>query len=94
MATRHRNTIRYLESTATTIAGVTDKAATGLFRWATTDHTGISTRLANMPDMGFVDTVKFILWQLLISIVASAVTAALVFILIAFVIPYLLFGNL
>ena len=47
-----------------------------------------------MPDMGFVDTVKYLLWQLLISIVSSVVTAALVFILIAYVIPQLLFGNL
>ena len=94
MATRNRNTIRCLESTGKTIAGVTDKAATGLVRWAITDHTGLSQRLINMPEMGFLDTVKYMLLQLLISIVVSVVTAALVFILIAYVIPQLLFGNL
>jgi hypothetical protein len=83
-----RNNI--LESTAK----VTDKAVTGLFRWATTDHTGISQRLCNMPKMGFLDTLRYILVQLVLSIVAAVVTGALVFIVIAYGIPLLLFGHL
>lgn len=76
------------------VAKVTDKAVTGLFRWATTDHTGISQRLCNMPKMGFFDTLAYILVQFVLSIVAAVVTGALVFIVIAYGIPLLLFGHI
>lgn len=75
-------------------AKVTDKAATGLFRWATTDHTGLSQRLINMPPMGFLDTLRYILLQLVVSIVAAVLTGVLVFVVVAYGIPIFLFGHL
>jgi hypothetical protein len=75
-------------------AKVTDMAATGLFRWVTTDHTGISQRLINMPQMGFLDTLRYILLQLVVSIVVAILTGALVFVVIAYGIPLLLFGHI
>ena len=89
-----RSNIRLLQSTGRSVAKISDKAAAGLFHWATTDHTGLSRRLANMPTMGFLDTVKYMLLQFLISIVAAVLTGLLIFVLIAYGIPFLLFGHL
>ena len=89
-----RSSIRLLKSAGDTVGRVGDKAASGLFRWATTDHTGLSQRLNRMPVMGFFDSVKYILLQLAISIMVTVVTAALAFFLIAYGIPYFLFGSL
>lgn len=49
----------------------TEKAVVGLARWATTDHTGISKMLINMPALGFVDTLKYSAMLLLISLAAD-----------------------
>ena len=85
-----RNDIRYLKSTGRSIAKVGGKAATGLTRWATTEHTGLSQRLSSMPNMGFIDAIKFIFLQLAISIFAAIATGVFVFILIAYGIPLLI----
>ncbi len=92
MARISRSTIRSLNSAGKSIAKVGDEAATGLFRFATTDHTGITQRLINMPAMGFLDTLKYILMQLLLSILASIVAGVLTFLLIAYGIPILIHG--
>lgn len=86
-----RHNSHYLKSVSRSAAKIADKSATGLFRWATTEHTGLSQRLSSMPNMGFIDTVKFIFLQLAISILAAIVTGVLVFILIAYGIPLLIF---
>jgi hypothetical protein len=86
-----RNNARQLKSIGRSAYKVTDKAVTGLFRFATTDHTGISQRLCNMPKMGFLESLKYILFQMLLTIVAAIVTAAFTFLLIAYGIPFLIF---
>ena len=88
-----RSNIRLLNSAGRSVGKVSEKAATGLFRWATTDHSGITERLANMPQMGFLDTLKYTLQQLVIVVVAAVVTGLLVFLFIGYGIPYLLFGS-
>ncbi len=97
MARLSRSNIRRLKSAGISIfvsvGKVSEKAATGLFKWATTDHSGISERLANMPSMGFVETLRYILVQLLITIVAGLVTGLLVSLFVGYGIPYLLFGS-
>ena len=40
-------------------AKAAEKAITGLGRWATTDHTGTAKLLANLPPMGFVNTLTW-----------------------------------
>jgi hypothetical protein len=82
-----RSTIRSINSAGR----FTDKAVVGLVRFATTDHTGISQRLADMPAMGFLDSHKYILLQMLISILAAIVTGVMTFLLIAYGIPFLLY---
>ena len=76
--------------TAQTAGRLTEKAAVGLFRWATTDHTGFSKALQNMPSMGIRDTFRYILMQFLCAVVAAIVTGVSTFVLIAFVLPLLL----
>ena len=71
-------------------AKAADKAAVGLARWATTDHTGLSKRLANMPPMGVGDTARYILVHFLISLAGVLVSGIWIFFLIAVVIPFLL----
>jgi len=68
-------------------SGVAEYIAVGLFRWAATDHSDISSVLA---PMGFVDTVKFIFLQLLLVVANAILTGILVFLLIAYGIPFLL----
>lgn len=85
-----RSTIRSLNAAGKSIAKVGDKAAVGLFRFATTDHTGITKHLIDMPKMGFLDSLQYCLMQLLLSILASIFAAVLMFLLIAYGIPLLL----
>ena len=86
---RPRANSRFLKSTGK----LADRAATGLFRWVVTDHTGIAQRLANMPAMGFLETLRYLFFQLVITLVAALITGGLVFLGIAYGIPYLLFGH-
>ena len=82
--------IRSSTQAARTAGRITEKAITGLGRWATTDHTGTAKLLANLPPMGFVNTLTFVLIHILFSILGSVVSAALFFVLIAYGIPLLL----
>jgi hypothetical protein len=96
MARRSSNGIRNLKSAGNSAAkfthNVTEKAAVGLFRWATTDHSNMGKALANMPSMGFMDSLRYIFRQFLSAIFGAVLTGILAFVLIAFVIPFLLFG--
>ena len=78
-------------SQAAKFAGrTTERAVVGLARWATTDHTGISKMLINMPGLGFVDTLKYSAMLLLISLAGIFVSGVLYFLLFAYGIPFLL----
>ncbi len=51
----------------------TEKAAEGLGRWATTDHTGLGQRLSNMPPgMSVMESIGYALAHFAISIVFAA----------------------
>ena len=62
----------------------TEKAATGLARWATTDHTGTTKLLATMPPLGFVDTVCMLLIQLVFGILGAIGSAFMTFMLFSY----------
>jgi hypothetical protein len=94
MAKLNRSNTRVLISAGQSVGKVTEKAATGLFRWATTDHYGMTERLSNIPSMNFLSTVGYILVQLVITIVAALATGLLVFLFVGYGISYLLFGSL
>ena len=97
MARKQSRAIKNLKSAGWTAAKftgrATEKSAVGLFRWATTDHTGMSRALENMPSMGFLDTVKYVLLQFLIAVAVSVLSGVLIFVLIGYGIPFLLTGS-
>lgn len=75
----------------------TEKAAVGLARWATTDHSGMGRAFENMPSMGFIETIGYILMIILFAMVNIVVyvasvlmTIAWVYFLIVYGIPFLL----
>ena len=67
-----------------------DNTGSSLGRWATTDHTGFSQSLSNMPKMGFMDSCHYVVTRFVIAVIASLIGGLLVFILIAFGLPALL----
>jgi hypothetical protein len=75
---------------ASQTAKCAEKAIVGLGRWATTDHTGTVKFLADMPAMGFIDTMRTLLVTMVISILSAVLASFLLFLLIAFGIPLLL----
>ena len=85
-----RNNAIRTARTARTAWKVTEKAAGGLARWITTDHTGTAKFLGNMPAMGFIDTITMILMLIGTTILGAVVTGALTYVLIVYGIPFLL----
>ena len=81
----------YSQRSARTAWRFTEKAATGLARWATTDHTGTTKLLSTMPPLGFVDTVCMVLIQLFFGILGAIGSAIMIVLLFSYGIPLLLF---
>lgn len=71
-------------------AKTVEKSAGGLFRWAATDHSGMSQMMSNMPKMGFIDSIKYTVSCFFIAIGHVFLVAFLYFILIAFGMPLLI----
>lgn len=80
MARKYRNLGKAIKFTARTVG----KTAEGVGRWAATDHTGISKALENMPSMGFLDSVRYILLHFLITIVVAVLMGVWVFLLVGY----------
>jgi hypothetical protein len=68
----------------------TEKAALGIGRWMATDHTGASEVLARTPDLGFLLSLKIILFCLVRYIVLVAVNLVWLYVLVAYGLPLLL----
>ncbi len=66
------------------------KAIVSTFKWASTDHTRFSRAMSLMPEMGLWDSVEYIMRQLATSVVTTLIGAVWVFLLIAYVLPYLI----
>jgi hypothetical protein len=78
MAGRSNQGIKNLQSTGRTAIRVTgrttDKAAVGLARWATTDHSGIGRTLENMHLLGIQNTIKAVLVKFILHIAGAVLT--------------------
>ncbi|MDZ4107359.1 MAG: hypothetical protein U1D41_14610 [Nitrosomonas sp.] len=89
-----RRSIRNLKSSgwqAGRFTGRTlDKTTTGLFRWLTTDHSGMARMLTLMPQMGLLDSVKYVLACLLITLVGIVLQVVWLYFLIFHGLPLLL----
>jgi len=66
---------------------IADKGFTNVAKWVTKDHSGFGRAMNDMPKMGFIDTCKYIALHFIITIIGAVLSAALMFILIAFGIP-------
>lgn len=84
--TRHA---RNIESAANYTLRTSEKAAVGFARWMTTDHSGFSKAMLEMPEMGFIDGLKYFIAQMIYGLISIVLTAALFYLLIAYGIPLL-----
>jgi len=80
---RHQGFSRTLAQSS----GVIESVAVGLFRWGTTDHSGMGKALERMPPMGFLDELKTIFMHFLIAVAGAVLTGIWIFTLIAYVLP-------
>lgn len=85
---RYRN---HTFATAKSAWKVTEKAAVGLARWATKDHTGTVKMLADRPSMKAMDAIVMGLVNLVLTVVGSIASAGLLVMLFTFGLPLLLF---
>lgn len=69
----------------------TGKAATGLLRWAATDHFG-KNRIYSLPGMGLFESIKFALIQLVSEILGAVLAGVLAFLMIG-LIAFMLGGG-
>lgn len=71
-----------------------DKTVTGLFRWLTTDHSGLTRMLTLWSRMGFLDTIKFTFIYLLTGIAGIILQLVWIYLIVCYGLPLLLFGHL
>jgi len=81
--------IRNLQS----VGRILDKWASGLFRWASDDHSGIGRMFELMPKLSFLDTIIYSLLHLLIAILGIILQLTWWYLIIAYGIPWFLFGH-
>lgn len=67
-----------------------EKAAIGLARWATIDHTGTAKLLTDAPSMGFINTLSMIVVTAVTTLLGAVASVAVFVLLITFGIPLLL----
>ncbi|HOE43289.1 MAG TPA: hypothetical protein PLB25_16910 [Rhodoferax sp.] len=84
------NHYRTAASAAKFAGRIAEHSAINLARFATTDHTGSSKFLANLPSLGFVDTFTIVAAHIFATILGAFVSGFLMFLLIAYGIPALL----
>jgi hypothetical protein len=70
-------------------SGVAEQIAVGLFRWAATDHSGMSKTLEHIPSMGYLYELKTIFMHFLIAVAGAVLMGGWVFTLFAYVLPLL-----
>ena len=69
---------------------VIENVAVGLFRWAATDHSGMSKTLEHIPSMDYLHELRTIFMHFLISVAGAVLMGGWIFALFAYVIPNLI----
>jgi|CXWL01.1.fsa_nt_gi hypothetical protein len=67
-----------------------DSTTTGLFRWLATDHSGMTRMLTLMPQMGLLDSVKYVFTCFLITLASIILQVVWLYLLIFQGLPLLL----
>lgn len=86
----YQRSARNLVSGASKLYRHADRAASSLGRWATTDHSGFSQSMLNMPPMKFIEGCRYILVHLAIALAGTVFYGLMIFVMIAVGIPVLL----
>jgi len=89
MQTRYRTATKFAGRAASKSANLAEKAAVGLARWVTTDHTGTAKFLTGMPPMGFLETSTVLLVQLIYTLLGIAVSVTMFLLLFTFGLSWL-----
>ncbi len=87
---RYRTASKIANHSANYAGRIAEKSIVGLARWVMTDHTNTTQLLANIPKMGFIDTMLMTLATLVSLLLGAVASGAMVFLMIAFGIPLLL----
>lgn len=66
------------------------KGAEGIFLWARTDHSGMTRAMANLPSMGFIETLRCLLMASCVALGFGLLNAAVLYFTIVCWIPFLL----
>lgn len=69
----------------------TEKAAVGLARYVTTDYSGMGRALANMPSMGFLDSISYIFTMFIYAMEFLLLRIAVIIFTIIISIPFLFY---
>lgn len=72
---------------------VTNKTATGLVSWATTDHSGMNDSMSRMPSMDFWDTILHSLIHFSLAVVGALLTAVWIYLLLVYALPFFITGH-
>ncbi len=78
---------------ATFAAKMAEKSATGLLRWATTDHTGFARAVNSMPALDLLATLRVVLSYFCYALVYAVGMGVAVYFTVVLWIPFL-FGIL
>jgi hypothetical protein len=78
---------------ANSSARTADKAATGLLRWAVTDHSGMSDAMSHMPSMGFWDTILYALIHFVLTVLGALLTCVWIYLLLVYGLPFFITGH-
>lgn len=70
-------------------AEVTGKSARGVLRWACTDHSGFSKAMGSMPSLGFIDSIKYMLFCVCYTMAYAIAMGVAAWFTIAVWIPFL-----
>ncbi len=92
-----RSSTRYTKnfaSAAKTAYRLFDNAGSTLGRWVTTDHTGMSCAMIDMPAMGVCQTLYYTAMHFLVAVFGAVLSGLMAFVIIYYGIPLLILGVL
>jgi len=68
-------------------------AGNRLFNWASTDHSGLGRVFDAMPHQGLIEGLVNLIVQIIVSLISILFGAILVFVMVAYGVPFLLTGG-
>jgi hypothetical protein len=88
---RRRSTAYQAAETTLKYAGW---AGNRLYNWATTDHSGLGSVFDAMPHLGLIDGLMHLIAQIIVSLISILFGAIVLFVMVAYGLPFLLTGGI